>query len=132
MSIRIQSEAKGFPITIKAVLLGDDVNISIFGGEKGHIGAVALAQPRSSLANPAMTSASTSVITLCGHKEDRLACEMAEKAAIAVKGVVSVACGIHVDGASAEQINSIVCKVNEMVEDLLHQLGASKQPMSEK
>lgn len=132
MSIRIQSEANGFPITIEVVLLGADVNISIFGGEKGHIGAVALAQPRPSLANPAMTSASTSVITLCGHKEDRLACKVAEKVAIAVKGVVSVVCGIHVDGASGEQINSIISKVNEMVEELLHQLSTSKQPMSEK
>ncbi len=122
MSICMHSEVQGFPITVEAVLLGDDVNISIFGGEKGHIGAVALAQHRPSLAYSAMDSASTSVITLCGHKEDRLAYDLAEKTAIAVKGVVSVACGIHIDNASAELINSIIIKVNEMVEELLCQL----------
>lgn len=122
MAIQFHSNDEGISITLEASWLGSDLNISIYGGDRGHIGAVAVAQPRPSLADPTITSASTSVITLCGHKEDRLACSVAEQVAKEIDGVVSVACGIHVDLADEEQIQVIIYAVKALVERLLQHI----------
>jgi hypothetical protein len=126
MCIRFHTEENAISVTLEASWVGGDLNISIFGGDKGHIGAVAVAQARPSLADPAVTSASTSVITLVGHKEDRIACKVAEKVAIEINGVASVACGIHVNQASTEQINTICHAVDHLLEQLLRQIHSSK------
>lgn len=123
MVLRFETETLGIPVILEAVELGGDINISLHGGDRGHIGAVALAQPRPSLADPQRTSASTSVITICGHKEDRLACSVAEQVASATNSVVAVACGIHVDKADAEQIGAIGESVEHLVEELLASLA---------
>ncbi len=125
MALLFATEEYGIPITLEAVRLGTDINISIHGGDKGHIGAVALAQPRPSLADPEVTRASTSVITICGHKEDRLAYGVAEQIASATNCVVAVACGIHVDNADAEQIRAIGESVRNLVGKLLNSLGGA-------
>lgn len=125
MPICLQITEQEISINLEASWVGRDMNISIFGGDKGHIGAVAVSQARPSLADPLATSASTSVITLCGHKEDRLACSVAEQLAIEINGVVSVACGIHVDQASGEQIEVIGAAVGQLVERLLQRIRQS-------
>jgi hypothetical protein len=55
-----------------AVRSGDDVVVVLGGGERPHIGALAVAIPRPSLADPEQTSSTSSVITLLGHKDDEL------------------------------------------------------------
>lgn len=126
MSIRFFTDEKEIPISLEASWLGNDLNISISGGDKGHIGAVAVAQARPSLSDPMITSASTSVITICGHKEDRLACEIAEKAATEINGVVSVACGIHIGDATGEQIDAIISSVKQLLEQLIQHIRSSR------
>lgn len=124
--LRFETDEADISVVLEAVKLGEDFNISIYGGDKGHIGAIALAQPRPSLADPKLTSASTSVITLCGHKEDRLACSVAERVASATNSVVAVACGIHVDNADSGQIRIIGTLVEDLVERLLNCLHTGK------
>lgn len=119
--MRFKLTENDITITLEAVGHGRDLNISIYGGERPHIGAVAVSQARPSLADPEKISASTSVITICGHKEDLLARKVAERVAAEINGVVSVACGIHVDGANREQILGI----NETVLKLLDLLIAN-------
>jgi hypothetical protein len=74
------SEA-GSRITIEAIdaPMGDDRCMAVSGGGRPHLGAVALAQPRPSLRDPATVSASTSALALLGHKEDILAYRAAER-----------------------------------------------------
>ncbi|PIE69686.1 MAG: hypothetical protein CSA21_00880 [Deltaproteobacteria bacterium] len=122
MSVRFTCDTQQIPLVLEASWLGDDLNISISGGDKGHIGAVALSQARPSLADSTSTSASTSVITVCGHKEDRIACEIAERVAVEINGVVSVACGIHVDNATRGQIEAILASTRLLVDNLLEHL----------
>ena len=43
--------------------------VVVTGGEVPHVGAVAMAAPRPSLADPARTSATASVFTYLSHKE---------------------------------------------------------------
>jgi hypothetical protein len=65
------------------------------------------------------------VITLLGHKEDQIACSAAKRVAIEINGVVSVACGIHVNQADAEQIDAIGHGVKHLLEQLLQHLRSS-------
>lgn len=53
-----------------AVRCGDDLTVVIGGGEKQHIGAVAVGIPRPSLKDKNIVSSSASVLCLTGHKED--------------------------------------------------------------
>jgi hypothetical protein len=89
------------------VAMGNDLCVSIFGGEIPHLGAVAVAQVRPSLRDPAQRSASTSVITLLGHKEDVIASRVAHDLAAKLNKNVAVCCGIHVDHISTEELEFI-------------------------
>ncbi len=88
-------------------LIGDDILVAIWGGEKPHIGAVAAAQPRPSLKDPNVMSSSASVICYLGHKDDNLAKEAAETLAAAFNTNVVVTAGIHWDDLSQEDIRRI-------------------------
>ncbi len=88
-------------------LIGTDLLVAISGGEKPHIGAVAVAQPRPSLRNPAVTSATASVICCMGHKEDALAKAASEKLASTFNRRVVVTAGIHWDNLTDEDIRQV-------------------------
>jgi hypothetical protein len=55
-------------------LIGEDVLVAIWGGEKPHIGAVAVAQPRPSLKDPEILAAAlnTAVVVTAGIHWDNL------------------------------------------------------------
>ncbi|OPA75794.1 hypothetical protein BVG16_20935 [Paenibacillus selenitireducens] len=97
----------GHQIMFSMVSQGEDLCVTIAGGEKPHIGAVALAQVRPSLADPSQFSASVSVLTLLGHKEDEIAKHVAHKLAVATRGNVVVSCGVHIDDATVAQLIEI-------------------------
>jgi hypothetical protein len=122
MRIRITSRPDEIPISLTAITMGRDLCVCLAGGNQAHIGAVALAQPRRSLTDNDRLSASTSVITVCGHKEDRLAYDIAARIAAAINATVSVSCGIHVNAATIEQIDQIVGIADRLVAELLEQL----------
>ena len=88
--------------------VGEDLLVTISGGEKPHIGAVAAAQPRPSLKDPSATSATASVICYVGHKEDDLAKQAAEKLASSFNTRVVVTAGIHWDNLSEEGIRKVI------------------------
>jgi hypothetical protein len=93
-----------------AVVCGRDLTVCFGGGQAPHIGAVALGSPRPSLADSSETSASTSVLCVLGHKEDRLAQDAATRLAASLGCQVVVTVGLHVDDASSDDIASL--KVN--------------------
>ncbi len=95
--------------TVRAVTIamGTDVCVVITGGDRPHLGAVALAQSRPSLKDPSRVSASTSVLTLLGHKEDVIAHRVAERLAAAWNTNVVVCCGIHADSISNDELKAL-------------------------
>ena len=103
--------------------IGKDWLVAIWGGEKHHIGAVAVAQPRPSLKNPNLTSASSSVICILGHKEDILAKAAAEALAAALNAVVTVTAGIHWDNITEQGIGDVNRHVKELIDLILEKLG---------
>lgn len=80
----------------------------LFGGEKPHVGAVALAVPRPSLEGTGKTSSTASVLTVVGHKDDELARPVALFLAARLRVAVVVVAGIHVEGASHKDISKLV------------------------
>ena len=83
---------------------GRDLNVCIGGGDTYHIGAVALAIPRPSLADTSQISASVSVLCVTGHKEDDLARTTALTLACKLNARTVVTCGLHIDNATPQDI----------------------------
>jgi hypothetical protein len=96
--------------------------VAIWGGEKPHIGAIAMSQPRPSLKDPALTSSTASVFAYVGHKEDELAKAAAEIMAAALKTNVVVTAGIHWDNLSTEGIQRVIENSNLLVEMILEKI----------
>jgi hypothetical protein len=119
----VQTEEEAYNLSASVRLIGEDVLVAIWGGEKPHIGAVAVAQPRPSLKDPEVTSSSASVICLVGHKEDQLAKAAAEILAAVLKTQVVVTAGIHWDNLAPEAIQHVVRNSEVLVEMILTRLA---------
>jgi gallate decarboxylase subunit D len=115
---RFQVEEGGFLIEALLQRLGQDFLLSVWGGA-AHIGAVGMAQPRPSLADPARLSASASVFCYVGHKEDDVVKEVSERLAAAWGAKVVVAAGLHWDNltpAGIEQVkNNVLMLVKRII-----------------
>ena len=114
--IHVRTQAPTRPIEAEAVWLGQDLLVWIWGGERPHIGAVAAAQPRASLADPGRRSATASVLAYLGHKEDAVVKMVSESLAAAFDAKVVVAAGIHWDDLPAAEIGVIMERCRELVE----------------
>ncbi len=107
-SYSVSTDSGSYDISATVQEIGNDLLVSVWGGEKPHIGAVAISEPRASLKDPAVTSASTSVFCCLGHKEDELAREMSNRLSSAMNRKVVVTMGIHWDDLSMGGIEQIV------------------------
>ena len=81
--------------------------VSIWGGTRPHIGAVGMAIPRPSLKNPKKWSATSSIFTFIGHKEDTLVKTISERLAARLRRNAVVTAGIHWDGITSDEIKTI-------------------------
>jgi hypothetical protein len=127
----VQTEEETYNLCASVRLIGEDVLVAIWGGEKPHIGAVAVAQPRPSLKDPEVTSSSASVICLVGHKEDELAKAAAEILAAALETQVVVTAGIHWDNLAPEAILQVV-ENSEILVDMILQRCIEEFPSQKK
>ena len=124
MEDTIQTREREYNLEASIQRIGPDLLVAIWGGERPHIGAVAVAQPRPSLRDPQSTSATASVFCLVGHKEDELAKAASEILASVLNTTVVVTAGIHWDDLSAEGIQTVV-KNSEILIDLILERLAS-------
>ena len=104
----------------------EDVVIELTGGDRPHIGAVALAQIRPSLKNPSEVSATASVLTCLGHQEDDLAKGMASRIAKRAKINTVVICGIHLDDISETEIQDVLNGATLLEEEILRWIEEQK------
>ncbi|OPZ71061.1 MAG: hypothetical protein BWY80_01396 [Firmicutes bacterium ADurb.Bin456] len=116
--IDVQKKSDGLNVTLRAVPMGADWCVAITGGEIPHLGAVALGVPRPSLQDSGRTSATVSVLTLTGHKEDEIARPAAYFLASRLKTPVVVSCGIHNDQIEPGTIRRFVELVQEGLNEL--------------
>jgi hypothetical protein len=106
------------------MLIGEDMLVAMWGGTRPHIGAVSLAQPRPSLADPERTSATASVLARLGHKDDEVAKMVSEHLAASLVKNVVVTVGIHWDYLPPEAIEEIVANCRELADALSAQVKA--------
>lgn len=102
---------------------GKDLVVVIEGGTRYHVGAIALAIPRPSLADPKQVSASASVLCVTGHKEDELARNAALQIATALNCTVTVIAGIHIDDAKPQDLSDLLENCNCVVRSLIAHLN---------
>ena len=115
----LKTDTGAYDLTASVRWIGPDLLVAIWGGEKPHIGAVAVAQPRPSLKDPEVTSATASVICNVGHKEDELVKAASEILASVLKTQVVVAAGIHWDNLDDEGIQTIIKNSRILVEMIM-------------
>lgn len=82
-----------------------------------HVGAVAVAEY-----DPVTGRSSTSVLTRVGHKDDVVAVAAAHRISKAMRTVVCVVAGIHIDGATQTDIEATVENAQKVVELLLERI----------
>lgn len=109
------------------VMCGKDLNVTIGGGEKYHIGAVAIAVPRNEFKEGKKRTASTSVICVQGHREDELSYKCAKYLATELDCVVIVTIGAHIDNISQDEFQEILDNVNKILEKVINVISQIKK-----
>ena len=112
-----------------AQLSHDGLSVNLLGGEVPHIGAVAVSIPRVSLSSPRRRSATTSVFTIVGHKEDELARSVASELARRLGVITVVVAGVHIRRAGPADIATVLGNANQAVKAILAEVKARGGPV---
>ena len=128
--LRFRTQEGRYDVEASARWIGDDLVVSIWGGDRPHVGAVALAEPRPSLKDAETTSATASVLCVVGHKEDAVVKTASEFLSAALSARVVVTAGIHWENLDAEGIRTVVRRVDSLVKLMARHLEEdSKQAL---
>lgn len=94
-------------------MAGEDLVVSVSGGEKPHVGAVSLAFPRGK-------DRADNIGLLCapGHRDDIPAHTLAKKLCARLGRTVCLTVGLHVDDAGADDITLLMKNAEEAVDAL--------------
>lgn len=114
-------------IHCSATKMGNDWNISIFGGDISHIGAVAIGIPRPSLEDKNKVSSSVSLITVTGHKEDVIVQKYAKELSTKINSTVVVCCGIHINNITFDEIIDLGNVVDKIIDELILIINHNKK-----
>ena len=126
MEFTIKTDKEAYNLETFAKEIGQDLLVAIWGGKKPHIGAVAVAQPRASLKDKSVVSATASVFCYLGHKDDIVAKEAAEKLSATLNTNVTVTVGIHWDDIDEGGIKTIMANSRQLVNMIIEKFGASE------
>ncbi|MDO9516504.1 MAG: hypothetical protein Q7J10_00480 [Methanosarcinaceae archaeon] len=96
--------------------IGNDHVITLTGGEE-HVGAIAVG-----VFDEKSGSASASVITLPGHRDDVIALESARRISEVTKAATVFIVGIHLDNITKDEIDEIIVASELMVEKFIDSL----------
>jgi len=109
-------------VCLRSCYIGKDLQVTITGGDRPHIGAVALSCRHPALKDSNRDDVSTSVLAVAGHKEDLLARNAAQRIAAATGLTTAVCCGIHVEQISKAEILSVTALVEQLVDELIDRI----------
>jgi len=125
LEIRIKTGDNVYSLEAFVKNIGNDLLVSIFGGQRPHIGAVAVALPRPSLKDPKVRSATASVFCYPGHKEDVIAKEAAERLSAALDTNVTVTAGAHWDNIDQSGIRAVIKSNRQLIEMIIKKVSGS-------
>ncbi len=97
---------------------GEGLIVHLTGGNKPHVGAVALGIPRPSLTGRGR-SATTSVLTILSHKDDELARPVAAELAAGYNCPVAVIAGVHITNPRPEELELVQINTRRAVRGIL-------------
>ena len=100
-------------IILEAKKIGDDYLLILMGGRE-HVGAVGIGH-----FDEKSQRASSSVVTMPGHREEQLALQGARQVSRATKKTTVFVAGIHQDNISPEEIKDVVSAAEEMIADFI-------------
>jgi len=119
----VLSEKKGtFTIDAYIKKMGNDLLVVLSGGDI-HIGAVGIAQPRPSLRNESKISATSSVYTFLGHKEDVIVKPLSEELSKRLNKKVVVVAGLHWDRISNKEIDMVKRLCRKITQKIIKEVG---------
>ena len=112
------------PYTVHAEvrLLGADVLVILSGGTKPHIGSIAVAHPRPSLADEEIVSSTSSVYNFLGHKDHVIAQRVAEILSSRLNRNVVAVAGFHIDKITQEGISRVVENCDELAKEIYNEI----------
>ena len=96
-------------MTATLIDTGDGISVTLYGGDRGHIGAISIKTP----GEEAVTR------ELPGHREGIVAEKWAERLSEHFGCTVVVSCGIHYDGITKEGILEVLQGSDELLEGIL-------------
>lgn len=71
--MRTEARVNGVVLTAEVIPMGDDLCVAVTGGDRPHLGSVALAVPHPGITDPDLPSATVSTLNLPAHRDDALA-----------------------------------------------------------
>lgn len=110
---------ESFRIHLHAEYMGDDLCVTICGGDTPHIGSVAIAEPRDSLTGDGHSSATVSTFNFLGHKDSEVANAVAYAVSSQLKRRTVVLCGIHYNHVTANLLSQVDKLAENIVKDIL-------------
>ncbi len=102
-------------LQLRVLFMGQDMCVLLDGGEKPHVGAVAVAH-----------GGEAQYICLPGHKEEDLAHNIAIILQKALTCTVTCICGIHISCISKEEIALVYTVAEKLVEQCLQHMQTEK------
>jgi len=127
LEFRIKTTEEAYNLEGFVKEIGQDLLVALWGGQRPHIGAVAVAQPRPSLRDPSAVSATASVFCYVGHKDDAIAKEAAESLSAGLNRNATVTVGIHWDDIDEAGIETIVENSRQLVNMILDEMNRRGQ-----
>ena len=114
-----ESIADAAEIRVSGEWIGEDLSVAVSGGDRPHIGCIALGIPDRREEDPDGSHASVSVLNVPDHRDDFLAVPIARKLSAGLGCRVTVSCGVHVDSIRPEQIERILETAERIAERVL-------------
>ena len=109
---------KDLNVCVHLEIMGEDLCVSLYGGNRAHVGSVAIAEPRPSLTGDGTTSSTVSTYTFVGHKDDEVANYLAKALSSGLARRTVVVCGLHYDEIDEAKL----AKVRQLTETILQDL----------
>jgi len=117
-AILVEQASCGRRLSARAHFAGEDLCVLLTGGDSPHVGSVSLGIARKSLKGDGSGSATISTLNVTGHKDDVLGNMFARRLAAILGKTVCVACGVHCDNATAEDLKRIMRDARVLLEKL--------------
>jgi len=122
VEFRVKTDKEAYNLEAFVKKIGQDLLVAMWGGVRPHIGAVAVAQPRPSLKDQSLWSATASVFCYTGHKDDIVAKEAAVKISSALNTNVTVTAGIHWDDIDEEGIKTVIKNSRQLITMIIEEI----------